>query len=131
MLRSRLTRARWIIRLSILLVVLLLGIGLWVGLRPGKMSATRALELFLRVQLDMPLAEVEEMLGPHHSEEYANGQKLNWSFCRESLNEIHWVMPSVKVYEGKVVHRGMTTQVMTGASAWQYRWMRLKHMLGF
>lgn len=129
--RPRATRARRIILLGVVSLPILLLLALWIISLRSSISASRALALFEQeVHNDMPLTEVEALLGPYHFEEYRNGRTLSWSFTRESFNETHGIILSVKVWQGKVIDRGMTMSIMTGASAWRYRWSRFLSLLG-
>lgn len=132
MMRSRTTRARWIIRLSILSLPLLLFLGLWLSWRSASLSAAQKVDWFFQnAHEDMPYAEVEARLGPYDSEEYQNGRVLHWHLVVESLNETRYYDLRVKVWEGQVVDHGSVLSHMTGASTWRWRWYRFRAWVGF
>src|SRR5687768_13343857 len=128
---SRPARARWIIRLTIVMVLLciLLAFGLLAMNPTPAMTEQRAIAMLQQVYVDMPLSQVKEILGPPHLEEEP-GRKLAWDFTSESLNAYCGVRMTLTFKDGKVVERGMAVSTMTPDMVWLNRWNRLRQWLG-
>ena len=128
------TRARWIIRLSLaglLLVVVLAVVLAWP--RSSRIASDEAVRRFSTLELGMTRSQIEATLGPPTDVTNRPGgvSIAHWACTRETLTESDTL--HITLYfdaEQKLTERYSIRVGLQGWSAWQWRWARWWAMVG-
>jgi hypothetical protein len=129
-------RRRWIVRLTLLFVVLLIGLVLIASVmfRSSALSIAEAKALVMKLGECATREEMEQLLGkPAHVVEQNKQCKLTWIFTHQQLLSIDGLSITVdyeQVNALEIKSIGTGEGRLFGWSVWEYRWNELQTKLG-